>query len=79
MELIIILLTIVLLLILKKEEYFNENKKYDKIIYNANNLERYRKDSLSKKMSMRDFNNEETSYYIYPYRCLDYKDIILNY
>lgn len=69
---LLLLLTIVLIINIRYEKFKN-------LIYNSTNLEtRYHNIKISKRDSNRDFNEDYMIYYNYPYKCLEYQDIINN-
>ena len=74
-NLILILIIFVFILIKKSLTYENfENLKYD-----TKNLEkRYYNINIIKRDSNRDFNEDYTIYYNFPYKCVEYQDIINN-
>lgn len=67
---ILFLLILLLIKILFKIEKFLE--------YNPNKFTQYHKVKVNKKYSERDFNTDSISYYKYPYKCVNYADIIVN-
>ena len=89
MELILIIVVIVLLILLRTNDLFYNvqggspapapavvdlnlkyNEEYSKI------MSRSSKVKINKKYSNRDFNENNLEYYQYPYKCLDYTDIL---
>ena len=82
---IVIIVIIVLLILLRKNELFYNvkggspalvdlnikyNKEYSKIMSGTSKVK------INKKYSNKDFNEDELEYYEYPYKCLDYSDIL---
>lgn len=86
MELILIIVVIVLLILLRTDDLFyvqggspspavvdlntKYNEEYSKIMSRSSNVK------INKKYSNRDFNENNLEYYQYPYKCLDYTDIL---
>ena len=82
---VVILLLILLLILLKTNELFYNvqggspalvdlnmkyNEEYSKIMSGSSKVK------INKKYSNRDFNENKLEYYQYPYKCLDYTDIL---
>ena len=69
---LLLILTIILIINIKNESFKN-------IIYDSTNLDtRYHNIKISKRDSHRDFNEDYMIFYNYPYKCLEYQDIINN-
>ena len=73
----LILFIAILLLLIKNNEFFYNidlnkkyNKKYSSIVSKSDKVE------INKKYSNRDFNSDKIVYFEYPYKCLDYSDIL---